>query len=823
MKIKVRSLNRCLKLSAVLFTILAFLPVAAARDKGAPSAIVINAKAEDPPPQALSFPVGGASPDGHTLSANRRYLLRDGKPWFPVMGEFHYSRYPETQWETEILKMKASGIDVISTYVFWIHHEEIEGQFDWTGQRNLRHFVEICARHGLYVWVRVGPWDHGEVRNGGLPDWLIPKAATRENDPVYLRYVGRFFGEIGKQLEGLFWANGGPIIGLQLENEYSARGPGKGEDHLLELRRIAQESGLVAPFYTVTAWDNAVIPSRDMLPVFGGYADGFWWRSLGELPPRSNYFFTAIRCEENVDDDLGSKRPDIDALAAGYPFLTAEMGGGMAVSYHRRPLLSADDTAAMEVVKLGSGVVLYGYYMFHGGTNPEGKQSTLQESQATGYLNDLPVKSYDFQAPLGEFGEMKQSYRVLKTLHLFLGDFGSSLATMPSYLPERMPKSKKDTSTPRVAARLQGDRGFVFLNNYQRTYPLPEKKKLQVKLELHSGVVDVPRHPVNIPSGAYTIWPVNLNLGPTLLRYATAQPLCKLDDPQTFVFFAWPGISPEFAFEEKDGVTIESARGRIRREKGIAYVDRLDLGAQVAMRLSSRGGAGVNVIVLSREQALNTWKATLGGRERLILSASQLYFDQDRVHLAGADSELKVSFFPQLEHDPAGFVSGGEDGIFKVYTARLGPVSAVAKFEKLQEIGVDPPVKMGKEVAMAPDESAFETAAKWKLSVPPVDPGVASNVFLRIHYEGDVARLYVDGKLFTDNFYNGSPWVIGMSRIPVQLWDRLELKILPLHDRSPFYLPAGALPVFPPGGQVANLKNVEIVPEYEIIMDLKSR
>src|SRR5712671_271296 len=136
---------------------------------------------------------------------------------------------------------------------------------------------------------------------------------------------------------------------------------------------------------------------------------------------------------------------------------------------------SVHDTAAMEVVKLGSGVVLYGYYMFHGGTNPEGKQTTLQESQATGYPNDLPVKSYDFQAPLGEFGQMRTSYRVLETLHLFLGDFGSSLATMPSYLPERMPKSKKDTSTPRVAARLHADRGFIFLNNYQRTYPLPEK------------------------------------------------------------------------------------------------------------------------------------------------------------------------------------------------------------------------------------------------------------------------------------------------------------------------------------------------------------
>ena len=826
MKNNLRRRNPGFRLGAslVLTFAAALVASAAVPNKASSSPIVIDAKTAPSRPQPLPFPAGGQTPDGHTLSVNSRYLVRDGKPWFPVMGEFHYSRYPETQWDEEILKMKAGGIQVVSTYVFWIHHEEIEGQFDWQGQRNLRRFVELCASHDMYVWVRVGPWDHGEVRNGGLPDWLIQKTATRENNPVYLGYVRRFFGEIGKQLGGLFWKEGGPIVGLQLENEYSARGPGKGEDHILHLRQIAQEAGLDAPFYAVTGWDNAVVPSRDVLPVFGGYADGFWWRSLVDLAPSSNYFFTQIRCEENVGDDLRSKRPDIDALDAAYPFFTAEMGGGMAVAYHRRPLLSADDTAAMEVVKLGSGVVLYGYYMFHGGTNPDGKKTTLQESQATGYPNDLPVKSYDFQAPLGEFGETKASYGVLKTFHLFLGDFGSSLAPMPSYLPEGMPESKQDTWTPRVAARLQGDHGFIFLNNHERTYALPEKKNFQVKLELSSSVVYVPRRPVNVPTGAYAIWPVNLNLGWTLLRYATAQLLCKLDDPQTYVFFAWPGISPEFAFEEKDGVSIASSGGPVTREGGIAYV-RIEPGTQVAIRVGNRSGASVNIIVLSREQALHTWKATLAGRERLLLSAAQLYFDQDRVHMLGTDSSrLKVSFFPALERDPAGFVAAAPaDGIFKGFTTRVQQVWSMARVRKLQDLGVDPPVKLGKEVAMAPEDSAFNTAASWKINVPRVEPGSLSNVFLQIAYEGDVARLYVDGKLLTDNFYNGTPWLIGLKSIPSQYWDRLELKILPLHDHSPIYLPASARPVFPPDGQVAKLKDVKIVPEYELVMDLKPR
>lgn len=792
------------------------------QERAPASPIVIQARAATAQPQPLPFPAGGRSPDGQTLSINDRYLMRDGKPWFPVMGEFHYSRYPESQWEKEILKMKAGGIQIVSTYIFWIHHEEIEGRFDWSGQRNLRNFVELCERHGMYVWIRVGPWDHGEVRNGGLPDWLIEKTATRENKPVYLGHVRRFYGEIAKQVQGLFWKDGGPIIGVQLENEYSARGPGKGAEHILQLRKLAREEGLDAPFSTITGWDNAVIPSRDVLPVFGGYADGFWWRNLSDLPPTPNYFFTRVRCEENVGDDLHSKRPDIDALDAGYPYLTAEMGGGMEVAYHRRPLLSADDTAAMEVVKLGSGVVLYGYYMFHGGTNPDGKKTTLQESQATGYPNDLPVKSYDFQAPLGEFGQMYPSYRVLKTLHLFLNDFGTSLAPMTSYFPERMPASKQDTWTPRVAARLDNDHGFVFLNNHERAHRLPERKNFQVELQLRSGVLAVPRTPINIPGDAYTIWPVNLDIGGTLLRYATAQLLCKLNDPQTYVFFVWPGIAAEFAFEEKEGTSIESLGGQIRREGGIAYVDRIEPGTQIAMRVRSRNGGSVNILVLSREQALNTWKTTFAGKERLILSPAELYFDRDRIHVRAQDpAQLKVQFLPALSATPAGLARDGDDGAFQVYSAHVQPVSSVAKVQKLRDVGEDPPLKMGKEVVLVPDDAAFDAAATWTIAVPHVEPGAASSMFLRIAYEGDIARLYVDGKLLTDNFYNGTPWLIGLDRVPSQQWDKLELKILSLREHAPIYLPEKAWPAFPAGGRVARLKDVQVLPEYEVIVDAK--
>ena len=117
--------------------------------------------------------MGGTSPSGGSIDVNSYYMSIDGKPVIPVTGEFHYSRYPHEQWEEEILKMKAGGVNVLPTYVFWSLHEEQEGVFNWSGNLNIRKFFELCKKHGMNVIVRIGPFGHGEIRNGALPDWLF--------------------------------------------------------------------------------------------------------------------------------------------------------------------------------------------------------------------------------------------------------------------------------------------------------------------------------------------------------------------------------------------------------------------------------------------------------------------------------------------------------------------------------------------------------------------------------------------------------------------------------------------------------------------------
>ena len=180
-------------------------------------------------------------------SYNSECLTCNDRPILPIMGEFHFSRYPEGEWKTALKKMQQGGVDIVAAYVFWIHHEEAEGEWDFSGRRNLKAFVNCCQEAGMKVWLRIGPWAHGECRNGGFPDWLVKKEkrgelALRTDDPEYLKYVDIFFTKIAEQADGYMHKDGGPVIGIQIENEYGhvggLQGP-EGEAHIRTLTAMA--------------------------------------------------------------------------------------------------------------------------------------------------------------------------------------------------------------------------------------------------------------------------------------------------------------------------------------------------------------------------------------------------------------------------------------------------------------------------------------------------------------------------------------------------------------------------------------------------------
>ena len=463
---------------------------------------------------ALTMQAGNGS-----VEWDRHSLMIDGKRVCPVMGEVHYSRIPADEWAAEIRKMKEGGVTIIATYVFWNHVEEQEGIFRWDGQRNLRRFIEVCQQEQLPVVLRLGPFCHGEVRNGGIPDWVFTKGCkTRDENPVFLGLVEKLYRQIFTQVQGLQWKDGGPVMAAQFDNEYRGRG-----EYLMALKRIATEIGFDLPFYTRTGWPELAtpVPFGEMLPLYGDYADGFWERSIEETA--GNYYKAFNFSASQVSGAIGSEQLDYSAKATTnrqYPYFTCELGGGMMAAYHRRPYIYPEDAYSMAIVKLGSGSNLLGYYMYHGGTNPEGL-TYLNETQrtiATNY-NDLPVKTYDFQAPLNEFGQKNPQYYLLRKLHLFMQDWGDVLASMEVTFPCKQDIEKGDDSFLRWSVRSKDGSGFIFINNYERLQNLSVKKGVQ----LEACGVKLPK--LNVPAGTMCILPVNIDG----IQYATAQLIAKRD------------------------------------------------------------------------------------------------------------------------------------------------------------------------------------------------------------------------------------------------------------------------------------------------------
>lgn len=511
--------------------------------------------------------MGGKNPKGEEINVTSRYFTRNGKPWIGVMGEFHFSRYSRENWHRELAKMKAGGITIVSTYLFWIYHEEIEGKMDFGGDNDIRAFIEECKDVGLDVVIRIGPWAHGECRNGGFPDWLLKKDyKLRDNNEEYLAIVKKWYQSIYNEVKGLFYKDGGNIIAVQIENEFVDNA-----EHLAKLKEIAVECGFIAPIYTVTGWNSASgakIPVDEVVPVFGGYCEAPWENHMNRLSPSPHYFFNRMRNDSAIGTDLIAKtQSDGWQLPyERYPFATCELGGGIEVTHHRRPIIKPMDIYAVSLVKLGDGNNLVGYYMYHGGTNKIGELSTFNETKVTGYPNDYPILSYDFQAPLSEYGEVREQYGLLNMLHMFVNDFGEEFAPMIA-VDSGNTVAADDTNSLRYGMRTDGKRGFVFVNHYQRLTELADIENAVISAE------NVEFPPIDVKGEVSFFMPFNMKMGDSVLEYATAQPLCKCDD--TYFFAEIPNIKAEYKFSKGSAnivtVPFENAK-YMRKLNGTVYI-----------------------------------------------------------------------------------------------------------------------------------------------------------------------------------------------------------------------------------------------------------
>lgn len=773
------------------------------------------------------------SPQGHVLGLNSRVLTMDGRAMLPVMGEFHFSRVPRAEWEEELLKMKAAGVNIVATYIIWIHHEELEGQFDWAGDNDLRAFALLCQKHGLLLEPRIGPWAHAEVRNGGFPDWVLAQGPTRSNDPRYLQAVDRWYGAIGAQLKGLMWQDGGPVVAIQLENEYAQRGPGAGEEHILTLKHLAIESGMKVPYYFVTGWDNAVIPAGEVIPVYGGgYPDAPWDGSTQKLPPPEVY---AFRFHSRVAANMGAIGGTGNAAASNaateaVPYLTAEIGGGIEDTYHRRPVIEPDDIGSMYPVMLGSGVNLYGSYMYHGGVNPTGRRTTLEESQMTGYPNDVPIKSYDFQAPISSYGEERASLGRMKIYQYFVNAYGDELAPMAVHAPDQLPHDPTDLQVLRASVRSAGDQGYLFVNNYVRNVVMPRHNGVQFAVQFEKETLRVPLEPTDIPAGAYFIWPLNKQLGHVRLLYSTAQLFTQVGHET--VFAAVDGMRTEFAFRLQDVRAIHASSGTVQKRDGVIVLRDVNPSVNATIDVETSAGGHEYLRVLAADEARHAWKLKLAGMDRLIITSNGVAVDAEGgVHLRALGEEsYRVSIFPAPEKALGSSLPlrvTAHNGDVLTLEARRDQHVAQPDVRMTVEAGIadavrlaPPPSWRATGVAQAPaeDGSPLRNAGQWSISIPAEAWRGVHDLFLVLDYQGDVARLYRGHELLEDDFYNGHALRLGLRRFAAGGLDGLRLEVLPLRKDAPVYFEWRQAPQFDARGQAVRLEKASLIPEYDLLL-----
>lgn len=659
------------------------------------------------------------------IGYNSFYMTRDGKPWLPIMGEMQYSRTRREEWRDSLIKMKMCGVDIVQSYVFWIHHEETEGEWNFEGNCELRAFLKEIKSLGMYMYLRIGPWAHGECRNGGFPDWLLDKGwKLRTNDERYLAKVETFFEKIYEQCKGYTYKENGPIIGIQVENEHGHCGGDtgeKGEEHMRTLTKMLRKIGFEAPLYSATGWGGASMGG--LLPMWGGYCEEPWCPDTSERKPSPNYLFKNGRNDLNIASDAGIKYDAADIIE-GFPYFTAELGGGVQISRFRRPIITDKDTGALSMCKLGSGMNLFGYYIFHGGRNPIGKHTFMNEYRGRdlmpGWTSDVPEISYDFQAPIDEFGKIRPSYKEIKLMGLMLRDFGEDMAPLETEIPVDEPRDQTDTRHLRYAFRKDGKHGYLFVNNYQRRLMMLPHKNVDIKVRLDDGEIRFPRF--DLDEGVFFYWPFNMKIGNSLLKTANATPLCLLNG-KSYVFFT--DYIPNFRFEnERDPNT--------------------------------------DLIILSRNDALNSYKISLDKEYLFVSESLVLQTDKGVELIGGINAEFKT--YPELAEIPMGYKKVGNVGGLVCYS----PIEKQSNIENSVTFS-----KVGNN-----------EYREYKININYSDHG--SDEILSLRYIGNGAKLYMGDEYIGDNFYNGTEWNIALARFGYPT--ELTLKVEPLTDKTDVYL-----------------------------------
>lgn len=355
-------------------------------------------------PLPMQPPSASGTKAAHTFGWQGEHFLLDGKPFQIISGDMHYARVPRQYWRDRMRKMKAMGLNTLTTYVFWNMHEPQPGRFDFTGNLDIAAYVRMAQEEGLWVIVRPGPYVCTEWEFGGLPAWLLkkPDMKVRSADPRFLKDAAEYMKEVGRQLAPLQITRGGPVIMVQVENEYGSFGNDK--VYLEAVRQMITNAG-----FDVTLFTSDGDP--------GNLAAG----TLPDVLSVINF---------GAKDSPEKKFAIFDKFRQNVPRMCGEFWVGWFDSWGDRHETVPAQKAAEGLEWMLSRGISVNIYMFHGG-------STF------GYMNGANmyetykpiISSYDYDSPLDEAGRPTEKFFVLRDVIKKYLTAGTALPALPAPLP----------------------------------------------------------------------------------------------------------------------------------------------------------------------------------------------------------------------------------------------------------------------------------------------------------------------------------------------------------------------------------------------------
>ncbi|XP_041864437.1 beta-galactosidase-1-like protein 2 [Melanotaenia boesemani] len=347
----------------------------------------------------LSKPAGGWRMSRKVgLSVNMSQFTLGGESFCILGGSIHYFRVPRAYWRDRLMKMKACGINTLTTYVPWSLHQPEKGVFNFHTQLDLEAYISLAAELGLWVILRPGPYISAELDLGGLPSWLLRDGSMRlrTTHPGFTQAVNTYFDKLIPKVVPLQFKKGGPIIAVQVENEYGSFA--KDQSYMIFIKEALQSRGI----------SELLVTSDNPNTLKSGGVDG------------------AIRSvklqklnQRNIQD-LNAIQPNGPSMVMDY------WTGGYDVWGDLHHVLPPEDmvSAVREILRRGMSVNLY---MFHGGSSFGFMSGALAEPSYRAL-----VSSYDYDAPLSEAGEYTPKYHLLRDLFSRYNKKGGSLPDMPA-------------------------------------------------------------------------------------------------------------------------------------------------------------------------------------------------------------------------------------------------------------------------------------------------------------------------------------------------------------------------------------------------------